>query len=65
MPITYLTPKAQPCGTTLARLSDVPLAKRQAALHKLMAQGLVSAEESEALLDLVIDPGDHSTRVAA
>ena len=65
MPITYLTPKAQPCGTELRRLEDVPLKTRQAALHRLMAQGQITPEESEALLDLIVDPGDCSTRLAA
>ncbi len=64
--LSYLTPpKAQPVGTTLVRLDSIPLKDRQAALHKLMSQGAITAEESEALLDLIVDPGDHSTRIAA
>lgn len=65
MPIHYLTPKPSPTGDQLVRLDTVPLKDRQHALHQLMAQGHITAEESEALLDLIIDPGDHSTRVAA
>ncbi len=64
--LSYLTPpKPNPTGSQLVRLDTVPLKDRQAALHKLMSQGAITAEECESLLDLVVDPGDHSTRIAA
>jgi hypothetical protein len=65
MPRISTVPKPQPCGTKLVRLRDVPLAERQRAYHHLVRTSVVSPEEAEALLDLIIDPGDKGGRVAA
>ncbi len=65
MPINYLTPKAEPTGNQLIRLEDVPLADRLAALHRIMARDNLSGEEAATMLDLCLDPGDTSARIAA
>ena len=61
----HYLPKPQPVGVRLAKLDDVPMKERQSALHRLLASGQINAAEAEALLDLIIDPGHHSTRIAA
>ena len=65
MPINYLTPKADPTGSTLVRLADVPLTDRLAALHHIMVRDTLTAEEAQTMLDMCLDPGDLSTRIAA
>jgi len=62
---TPTTPTPTPVGNTLIRLADIPLKQRQQALHKLLAQHAITPEETEQLLDLILDPGHHSTRIAA
>ncbi len=65
MHTNYLTPKAEPTGSTLVRLQDVPLADRLAALHRIMARDNLSGDEAATMLDLCLDPGDASARIAA
>ena len=65
MPLNYLTPKVEPTGNQLARLADVPLEQRLAALHHIMVKDTLTAEEAQTMLDMCLDPGDLSTRIAA
>ncbi len=65
MPIKYLTPKTEPVGTTLVRLIDVPLEDRLHALHRIMARDNLTGEEAQTILDMCLDPGDLSARIAA
>ncbi len=65
MHTNYLIPKVEPTGNQLVRLEDVPLKDRLEALHRIMARDNLTGEEAQVILDLCLDPGDASARIAA
>ena len=58
-------PLVRPCGNVLIRLADVPLERRLRAMQEIAKREGLSPEDAYQLLDLVLDPGDASGRVAA
>lgn len=56
-------PKADPVGSTLVRLADVPLDVRMLAAERCMAEASTD-EEVARLFELVYDPGDCGGRVS-
>ena len=56
------TAKPQPTGTRTIRLADIPLSVRLRALTKVDAK---DEDEAIKLLNLALDPGDRSGRIAA
>jgi hypothetical protein len=64
-PQPHLTEKTYPTGNTLVRLADITLQARLEAIHHMMRHQQLTDDEAVVMLDLCIDPGDCSCRIAA
>jgi hypothetical protein len=64
-PLTHMHAKPNPTGNTLVRLADITLEARLDAIHHMMKHRQLTDDEAVVILDLCIDPGDCSCRIAA